>query len=167
MSAWQAGELLRAAGFTLATAESLTGGTVGARITSVPGASDYYLGGVIAYSAAIKHSVLHVGQDIIDAHGVVSTQTAAAMATGARALFGSSLGVATTGVAGPDPLEGQPAGTLCLAVADQHGTEAVRLAGPGGDRAAVISWAADQAIALLIKRLTSLQSPGDESSSRR
>jgi PncC family amidohydrolase len=156
MGAERAGALLRQLDYTLATAESLTGGSVGSRITAVPGASDYYLGGVIAYAPAIKASVLNVGQDVIAAHGVVSEETARAMAVGVRDLFRCSVGVATTGVAGPDPLEGHPAGTLCVSVADPFGTETLtlHLEGPRrGDRAAVTAWAADEAISLLVRRL--------------
>ncbi|HUD37955.1 MAG TPA: nicotinamide-nucleotide amidohydrolase family protein [Streptosporangiaceae bacterium] len=162
----KAGALLRQLGYTLATAESLTGGTVGARITSVPGASDYYLGGVIAYAAEIKASILHVPREVIDAHGVVSEQTATAMAEGVRNLFNADVGVATTGAAGPDPLEGHPAGTLCVSVADPFGTQTltVRMEGPDrgerAERAAVIDWAADQAISLLVRRL---EAPTDKS----
>jgi len=153
----QAGALLRRLEYTLATAESLTGGTVGAQITSVAGASDYYYGGVIAYAPFIKSSLLNVPQEVIDAHGTVSEETVTAMAAGVRDLFGASVGLATTGVAGPDALEGHPAGTLFVAVADPFGARAEQhtLDGPARlDRAAVITWAASQAIGLLIRRLS-------------
>ena len=158
MDPGQAGALLRRLEYTLATAESLTGGTVGARITSVPGASDYYYGGVIAYAPFIKSSLLHVPADVISARGTVSVETATAMATGVRDLFETSVGLATTGVAGPDPLEGHPPGTLFVSVADPFGTETEMsaLEGPQlADRAAVIEWAAGRAISLLIRRLRS------------
>ncbi len=152
--AGRAGALLRQLGYTLATAESLTGGTVGARITSVPGASDYYYGGIIAYAAEIKSSLLNVPASVIDAHGTVSEETASAMAAGVRNLLGTSVGVATTGAAGPDPLEGHPPGTLFISVADPFGTrtELRTLADPAS-RSAVINWAADEVIALLTRRL--------------
>jgi nicotinamide-nucleotide amidase len=156
MDPGQAAALLRRLEYTLATAESLTGGSVGAQITSVPGASDYYYGGIIAYAPFIKSSLLNVPPEVINAHGTVSSETAAAMATGVRDLFGTSVGVATTGVAGPDPLEGHPAGTVFISVADPFGTqtELVTLEGPQtSDRAAVITWATSQAISLLIRRL--------------
>jgi nicotinamide-nucleotide amidase len=152
----RAGALLRQLEYTLATAESLTGGTVGAQITSVPGASDYYLGGVIAYAPYIKSSLLNVPPEVIATHGVVSAATATAMAAGVKELFDCSVGVATTGVAGPDPLEGQPPGTLFVAVADPFGTEAMGMTMDGprnSERGAVIEWAAGRAINLLIRRL--------------
>src|ERR1700722_16094561 len=153
MSAELVGTLLRELEYTLATAESLTGGSVGAAITSVPGASDYYSGGVIAYSPYIKTKLLGVGRDTLAEHGVVSTRTATEMAAGVKELFEVSVGVATTGVAGPDALDGLPPGTLCVAVADPFGTEAVQLTGPAGDRPAVTSWATERALVLLIRRL--------------
>ncbi len=154
----EAGALLRRLEYTLATAESLTGGLVGALITSVPGASDYYYGGVIAYAPFIKSSLLNVPQDVIDAHGTVSADTATAMATGVRDLFKVSVAVATTGVAGPESLEGHPPGTVFVAVADPFGTEAELnlFDGQGGsDREAITTWAANRAISLLVRRLTS------------
>ncbi len=153
MSADRVGTLLRRLEYTLATAESLTAGSLGAQIASVPGASDYYLGGVIAYATDMKIAVLNVSRDIITEHGVVSVPTAIAMAVGVRQLFESSVAIATTGVAGPDALDGKPPGTLCVAVADPFGTEARQLAGPAGDRAAVTAWAVGQAVNLLTERL--------------
>ncbi|MCZ7630360.1 MAG: nicotinamide-nucleotide amidohydrolase family protein [Microthrixaceae bacterium] len=105
-------EMLRDRGLTLATAESLTGGMVGSRICDIPGASDVYVGGVIGYSAAVKHDLLEVPE------GPVVTEAAArAMASGVRGLLGTDVAVAATGVAGPDPSEGRPPGTVCMAVA--------------------------------------------------
>lgn len=102
------GEVVGQLGYTLATAESLTGGLVGAQITSVSGASDYYLGGIISYATAIKNSVLDVNSDILSSLGAVSEEAAVAMAIGARRLFGASVGLSTTGVAGPTMQEGKP-----------------------------------------------------------
>jgi len=153
MTEERAGSLLLELGCTLATAESLTGGLVGARITAVAGSSDYYLGGVISYATAIKHSLLRVGLDILTTHGAVSEQTAAAMASGVRDLFKADIGLSTTGVAGPATQDGQPVGTLCVGIADASGVRTFRLAGPAGDRAAVREWAAGQAIRLLVERL--------------
>jgi nicotinamide-nucleotide amidase len=150
----QAGELLRRLDYTVATAESLTGGMVGTRITSVPGASDYYYGGVIAYAASIKSSLLNIPSELINAHGTVSEETASAMATGVRNLFATSVGLATTGAAGPDPLEGHPAGTLFISVADPFGTRTeLHTMEEPASRGVVIAWAADEAIALLARRL--------------
>ncbi len=153
----RAGELLRRLGYTLATAESLTGGTVGALITSVPGASDYYRGGVIAYAAAVKSSLLNVDAAVIAAHGTVSEETAIAMATGVQNLLGTSVAVATTGAAGPDPLEGHPPGTVFVAVADPFASRAElhTMASPSS-RAAVVTWAAARAVGLLTRRLGEL-----------
>jgi len=153
MTAERAGALLRQLGWKLATAESLTGGLLGARITAVAGSSDYYLGGVISYATAVKHSLLGVGMDVLDRHGAVSEETAAAMASGVRELFGADLALSTTGVAGPATQDGQPVGTLCVGVADSSGVRAFRLAGPAGGREAVRDWAADQALRLLVERL--------------
>ena len=94
-------DLLRARGFTLATAESCTGGLVAARLTDVPGASDVFLGSVVAYSNEVKAAQLGVPEDVLAAHGAVSEQAAAAMAHGARARLGADVAVAVTGVAGP------------------------------------------------------------------
>ena len=104
------GRLLRERGLTLATAESLTGGLLGGRITGIPGASDYYLGGVVAYATAAKASQLGVDQDLLDADGPVSEPVAAAMAEGARNTFGADLGLAATGVAGPTEQSGRRSG---------------------------------------------------------
>lgn len=93
--------LCRARGLTLATAESCTGGLVGARLTSVPGSSDVYLGSIVAYANAVKAAQLGVPVETLAAHGSVSAETAAAMAAGARARIGADVAVAVTGVAGP------------------------------------------------------------------
>ena len=93
--------LCRALGLTLATAESCTGGLVGERVTSVPGASDVYLGGVVAYADSVKEAQLGVDRDLLREHGAVSAEAAAAMAQGVRERLGADVGLAVTGVAGP------------------------------------------------------------------
>lgn len=93
--------LARARGATLATAESCTGGLVGARLTSVPGASDVYVGGIVAYADAVKAGELGVPAAVLARHGAVSEQAAEAMARGVRARLGASIGAAVTGIAGP------------------------------------------------------------------
>lgn len=115
-------------GLTLAIAESLTGGLVAARLTAVPGASTVFRGGVVAYEAAVKHQVLGV-----TAEGVVSEECAREMAEGVRRLLGADVGLALTGVAGPDPLEGEPPGTVIFGFAlGDAPAEALRLRMPGG-----------------------------------
>jgi nicotinamide-nucleotide amidase len=92
----------RARGWTLATAESCTGGMVAQRLTSVPGSSDVFIGGVVAYADDIKLRELGVGEEVLREHGAVSAETAAAMARGARERLGTDIAVAVTGIAGPD-----------------------------------------------------------------
>ena len=96
------GEELRRHGWRLATAESSTAGLIGHAITMIPGASDYYVGGVISYSNLSKEVQLGVPSDLLDRWGAVSAEVASAMAEGARDRFGVEIGVAVTGIAGPD-----------------------------------------------------------------
>lgn len=109
-------ELLRRKNQSVAVAESLTGGGVGAALTAVPGASDVFPGGVIAYSPAVKESLLKVSKEAIAAFGVVSEEVAVAMADGIRKLLGSTWGISTTGVAGPGDAKGVAAGTVWIAI---------------------------------------------------
>lgn len=101
-------------GQTVATAESLTGGLIGATITSVPGASTVYLGGAVVYATSLKHLLGGVSEDILQSAGAVSSQTAVALAEGIRQRTGADWAIAVTGVAGPDPQEGHPPGTVWL-----------------------------------------------------
>jgi nicotinamide-nucleotide amidase len=144
--------LLGERGQSLATAESLTGGLVGGRVTTVPGASASYRGGVVAYATAAKAAVLGVDQKLLDEHGPVSEPIAAAMAEGARRAFEADVGLATTGVAGPTEQGGRPVGELCLAVADPAGTVTTSMRAPG-DRSQVRAWATTLALDLLRRRL--------------
>lgn len=112
----QAVAALIGTGASIATAESLTGGLVCAALTSVPGSSAVVYGGVASYSTDLKIRVLGVPAEVIADHGTVAEQTARLMADGVRRLTGADIGVATTGVAGPDPIEGQPVGTVFVAV---------------------------------------------------
>jgi len=107
------GQLLRERDLTLATMESCTGGLLANTITNAPGSSAYFWGGMVAYAAQIK-THWGVAPALVERYGVVSTQVAAAMATAARCEAGADVGLAITGVAGPDPLEGHPPGTLHL-----------------------------------------------------
>ena len=111
--------LLTTKGFTVATAESCTGGLLSASLTAVSGASAVFECGVAAYSAAIKEKVVGVSPETIRKHGTVAAETAAEMADGVRRLAGATLGVGITGSAGPTPAEGHPAGTVFIAVADE------------------------------------------------
>jgi nicotinamide-nucleotide amidase len=106
---------------TVATAESLTAGMVAAVLADTPGASAMLRGGVIAYANSVKEEVLGVSRSLLDAVGSVDGQVAAAMASGARAACGADVGVATTGVAGPDPHDGKPVGTVYIGVATAGG----------------------------------------------
>lgn len=109
-------EILRAKNHTVAVAESLTGGGVGAALTAVAGASDVFLGGVIAYTPSTKESLLKVKKTTIAQFGVVSEEVAVAMADGIRELMGSTWGISTTGVAGPGDSDGVSAGTVWIAI---------------------------------------------------
>ncbi|MFJ4714244.1 CinA family protein [Streptomyces sp. NPDC088785] len=118
--------LLTERGETLAVAESLTGGLVAAELVSVPGASKVFRGSVTAYATELKHTVLGVDARLLAAHGAVHPDVALQMAAGVRDALGADWGIATTGVAGPDPQDGQPVGTVFVAVAGPEG--------PGTDR---------------------------------
>ncbi|NPB04812.1 MAG: CinA family protein [Aquificae bacterium] len=95
------GDLLREKGFTVATAESCTGGLLASTLVSVPGSSDYFKGSVVAYSNEVKEKVLGVSPETLKLHGAVSAQTAREMAEGVRRLLGTDFGLSTTGIAGP------------------------------------------------------------------
>ncbi len=120
------GALLRGTGMTLSAAESCTGGKISSLITSVPGASEYYLGSVTSYAIAIKEKVLGVPSATINEYGVVSSEVAAAMAEGVRKLTGSTYAVSTTGLAGPGGDEHNPVGTVWIGIAGPNGTKTVR-----------------------------------------
>jgi len=111
------GEALRSKGWRLATAESSTGGLIGHAITMTPGASDYYAGGVICYSNLAKEVALGVPHALIEAHGAVSEEVAAALAAGAAHRFETEVGLSVTGIAGPDGgSERKPVGTHYVGV---------------------------------------------------
>lgn len=120
-------DLCRAKGLTIAVGESCTGGMLGERLTAIPGSSDVVVGGVIAYSNAIKTQLLGVDAGLIAEHGAVSEPVARAMAEGARDRLEASIGVGITGIAGPGgATPGKPVGTVDLAVAGPWPTEARR-----------------------------------------
>jgi nicotinamide-nucleotide amidase len=108
--------LLAAQGLTAGTAESLTGGLVAAALTAVPGASAVFRGGIVAYAADLKQLLLGVSEELLGRVGTVHPEVAAAMADGARHRLGASTAIATTGVAGPDSVDGHPVGTVHIAV---------------------------------------------------
>ncbi|MDH5421176.1 MAG: competence/damage-inducible protein A [Acidimicrobiia bacterium] len=139
--------LLERKGWTIATAESATAGLVTAALTQTPGASKVVVGGITAYSAEAKTSLLGVSAELLAAEGVVSEAAALAMAEGARARFGADVGVAVTGEAGPDPAE-QPVGTMVIAVVtpDGMGSRTMRLP---GDRERIRTYTTTAALQLV------------------
>ncbi|HEX2924282.1 MAG TPA: CinA family protein [Chloroflexota bacterium] len=127
---------LRARGWTLATAESCTGGGLSDAITNVAGSSDYFLGGVVSYSNAVKEALLGVDSGVLATQGAVSEPVARQMAEGVRRVIGADLGIGITGVAGPGGgSPGKPVGLVFIAVSGPAGTE-VRRFQWGGDRIA-------------------------------
>ncbi|HYX85042.1 MAG TPA: CinA family nicotinamide mononucleotide deamidase-related protein [Gaiellales bacterium] len=142
-------DLLRERSFTGATAESCTGGMVAAMLTDIAGSSEAFAGGVVAYSDALKRSLLDVPADLLKQHGAVSAETAAAMAQGARTRLGADAAVAITGVAGPGGGSPEkPVGLVYLHVSSPAGDDARRMDIPG-TRAAVRGRAATAALQLL------------------
>lgn len=122
------GDLLKAYGKTLSTAESCTGGMISSLITSVPGSSEYFLGSVTSYANGVKENVLGVPAEIIAEHGAVSSECVAAMAEGVRRITSSDYSVATSGIAGPGGgSEEKPVGTVWIGVSSVSGTETFRL----------------------------------------
>lgn len=116
------GDLLRGTGLTVSAAESCTGGLVSNLLASVPGASEYYLGSVTSYANSVKEGVLGVPEEIINAHGAVSSECVAEMARGVRRLTGSTFSVATSGIAGPSGgSEEKPVGLVWVGVATPDG----------------------------------------------
>jgi nicotinamide-nucleotide amidase len=131
-------DALRGRGWTLAVAESLTGGLVTARVVDVPGASDVLRAGVVAYATDLKTTLLDVDAGLLADRGPVDPDVALAMAAGVRVRTGADVGLATTGVAGPGPQDGVPAGTVHVAVVAPTGSR-VRTLSCAGDRQAVRS----------------------------
>lgn len=137
---------------TVATAESLTGGLVGAALTGVAGSSAVYRGGVVAYATPLKAALLGVDAGLLEREGAVHPQVAAQMAEGARRVLGADVGLATTGVAGPDPQDGRAPGTVHVAVAGPGGRRGLDL-DLVGDRAAVREQTVRRLLALLLDAL--------------
>lgn len=147
------------AGATLAAAESLTAGLVCARLADVPGASGALRGGVVAYATELKHELLDVPADLLAREGPVHPDVALAMASGVRRRLRADVGVATTGVAGPGPADGHPAGTAFAAVVAPAAARVVALSLPG-DRAAVRRATTRAALDLLAEVLAAAARPG-------
>jgi nicotinamide-nucleotide amidase len=147
------GARLRRLGRTLAVAESCTAGLLGALLTDDPGASDFFLGGVIAYSDDVKRAELGVDVDLLRHDGAVSEGAARLMAEGARRRFGSDYALALTGIAGPGGGSDQkPVGLVWIALAGESGTQVLRRQFHGG-RTRVRQWAATAALDLLRRRV--------------
>ncbi|MGW5974648.1 CinA family protein [Streptomyces sp. NPDC055186] len=160
----EAVRLLTVKSETLAVAESLTGGLVAAEITSVPGASKVFRGSVTAYATELKHGLLGVDATLLAQRGAVDPQVAAEMAAGVRKALGADWGIATTGVAGPDPQDGQPVGTVYVAVSGPSPADSVFAAGGkvehlrlNGDRAEIRMESVRSVLALLLKELAGEQ----------
>lgn len=147
-------ERARAAGVTIACAESCTGGLVAAALTEVPGSSDVFAGGVVAYANAVKVASLGVAPQTLDQHGAVSEATAVAMARGALGMGGATLAVSTTGIAGPGGAsEGKPVGLVWFGIAHADGRTSAVERRFGGDRDMVRRRATATALDLLRRSL--------------
>ena len=133
---------------TLAVAESLTGGRIAAAVTAVPGASAVFRGGVVAYATDVKGALLQVDRALLDRDGAVSVDVVRQMAEGVRRALGATYGLATTGVAGPDPQDGRRPGEAYVAVAGPGGTRAEALTLTGG-RLEIAGETVRRALALL------------------
>ena len=149
------GDLLRTRGFTIAAAESCTGGLLLSRLTDVPGSSAYVQGGAVLYSNALKTALAGVPEALIGAHGAVSEPVALALARGIRTRTGADVAVGITGIAGPGGgSEAKPVGTVCTAVLTPGGGERVRTAVFGGGRALIKLHATQAALDMVRRALT-------------
>jgi PncC family amidohydrolase len=144
--------LLRARDDTIAVAESLTGGMLAASLTAIPGASAAFRGAVVPYATGLKTVLLGVPAALLDSHGAVHPDVARAMADGVASRLGATVGAATTGVAGPDPQDGQPVGTVYIAVS-VGGDTAVRSLALAGGRQQIREATVEQLLGMLICRL--------------
>lgn len=147
--------LLRERGMTVGVAESLTGGDVTSAIVSVPGVSEVLRGGIVAYAADLKQSLLGVDAELIAEQGTVHPEVARQLALGARAMMSArgisvDIGIGTTGVAGPDSAEGMPVGTVFVGIS-AHGVEAAHAFNFTGDRASIRAQATAAALELAIR----------------
>jgi nicotinamide-nucleotide amidase len=150
--------LLAGRGETVATAESLTGGQLAALLTSVPGSSGAYLGGVVTYATALKVSLLGVPEEIVATDGVVSAACAEAMAAGVRRITGATYALSTTGVAGPERQEDKSVGTVYVGVAGPSGVWARELA-LSGARDVIQAMTCRRAVELLVEFVRREETP--------
>jgi PncC family amidohydrolase len=151
------GEALRNKGLTIGSAESCTGGLVMHRLTNIPGSSAYVIGGIVAYSNAIKQTLLNVKQGTLIAYGAVSEQTASEMAQGARALLKADIAVSITGVAGPDGGTAEkPVGLTYIGVSAGEDILIVQRHVWPGDREAIKAASADAALQLALETVAKL-----------
>lgn len=147
------GKLLQGTGKTISTAESCTGGSIAAMLTSVAGSSEYFLGSVVSYANSVKSGVLGVDEKIIAEHGAVSSECVAAMADGVRKLTGSDFSIATSGIAGPGGgSDAKPVGLVWIGVSSQKSTETFSMVFKG-DRKRNIERFAANALNILRKKL--------------
>lgn len=147
------GKHLLQRGWRLALGESCTAGLVGHRITQVPGSSQYFLGGVIAYSNYAKQTLLRVSPQTLSTHGAVSEQAALEMACGARRALDAEVGLSVTGIAGPDGgSQEKPVGLTWIAISTPDKDRTICNVWPG-DREQNIADSADAALALLLETL--------------
>ncbi len=144
---------LTVAGQTVAVAESLTGGLVAAALTDPAGASLVVRGGVVAYATDLKAGVLGVDEVLLALAGSVDVEVAEQMASGVRSLMGATYGLSTTGVAGPDPIDGKPVGTVYVAVVGP-GSSRVSALALSGDRAGIRAQSVLAVLRLLAEELT-------------
>ncbi|HEY8459256.1 MAG TPA: competence/damage-inducible protein A [Blastocatellia bacterium] len=147
------GRSLKQRGYTLATAESCTGGLLAGRITEVPGSSEYFLEGVVSYSNEAKVDLLGVPKNLIESHGAVSEQVAAVMAEGIRKRAGSTFGIGVTGIAGPGGgSDEKPVGLVYIALADDSQTRTGKFIFPG-DRQFIRTLSVNAALDMLRRRI--------------
>jgi nicotinamide-nucleotide amidase len=142
-------ELLLGRGETVAVAESLTGGLTSAALTTSPGSSATFRGGVVVYATDLKALLADVPLQLLAERGAVDPQVAAALASGARRRLGSTWGLGLTGVAGPDPQDGKPVGTVHIGLAAARGEPQVRSQQLAGDRDAIRRAAVEAALSML------------------
>ena len=152
------GRLLKSGKKTLSTAESCTGGLIASMITSVAGSSEYFLGSVVSYANSVKTGTLGVSEEIIEKHGAVSSECAAAMAEGVRRITGSDFAVSTSGIAGPGGGSSEkPVGTVWIGVSSEKGTETFRCQFKGDRKRNIERFAANALNFLRIKLVNKIK----------